>query len=406
MKIVLVSLNYSPELTGIGKYNTEMVEWLIAKGHTVTVVTAQPYYPDWKIFKGYSPYKYTIEKTGELTVLRCPLYVPAKPTGMKRLIHLFSFAVTSFPAILRYSSEKPDIVMLTEPPFVCAPSVLFFSWLYKLPAWLHVQDFEVDAAFSMGLLHSTRLRNIILSIERWLMGKFDRISTISHRMIAGLTAKSVSAERQVYFPNWVDTSQIYPANRENSFYKKLDIPDDTIIALYSGNMGNKQGLDIIITAARELQSSCKILFVMCGNGSECQRLKNISADIRNILWLPLQPVDLLNELLNFADIHLLPQSKGVSDIVMPSKLTGILASGRPVIATSDQDTELAKIVHGKGIVTEPGNVKDFIVAIQELACSKQMRDTLGSAAREYAVNTLDYNVVMKILESNLLTTIR
>ncbi len=95
MKILVYGINYSPELTGIGKYTGEMVEWMASQGHDVRVITAPPYYPEWKVGERYSSWRYRREE-GAATVWRCPLYVPKQPSTLKRLIHLGSFALSSF----------------------------------------------------------------------------------------------------------------------------------------------------------------------------------------------------------------------------------------------------------------------------------------------------------------------
>jgi len=141
-----------------------------------------------------------------------------------------------------------------------------------------------------------------------------------------------------------------------------------VVALYSGNMGEKQGLEIVVEAARILESDApNIRFVLCGEGAAKVRMQALAADLSNVLWLPLQPLARLNELLNFVDIHLLPQRADAADLVMPSKLTGMLASGRPVLATAHAGTELAGVVAGCGVVVEPGNVQAFVDALRQLA---------------------------------------
>ena len=101
MRILIHGVNFSPELTGIGKYSGEMAAWLAQRGHEVRVVTAPPYYPDWRVGEGYSGVAYRTEKWQGVLVYRCPLWVPARPGGLTRLMHLMSFAVASLPVRLR-----------------------------------------------------------------------------------------------------------------------------------------------------------------------------------------------------------------------------------------------------------------------------------------------------------------
>ena len=129
MKILIYGLNYAPELTGIGKYTGEMSSWLAARGHEIRVVTAPPYYPAWSIREDYRGKLYRTENAGhkdptEPIVYRTPLYVPAKPSGIKRMVHLFSFMVGSIPVMLRQVFWQPDVVFTVEPTFFGAPLAL------------------------------------------------------------------------------------------------------------------------------------------------------------------------------------------------------------------------------------------------------------------------------------------
>ncbi len=223
---------------------------------------------------------------------------------------------------------KPDIVMLIEPTLSSCPQMLITSWLSGAAAWLHIQDFEVDVAFQLSDFSSNRLRRFVHLMERELMSKFARISTISGRMLQRLSSKGVPATRTILFPNWVDTAEIYPLAGPNCLRAELGISPDTLIALYSGNMGLKQGLHVLIEVSRKLVARRDLYFILCGDGPYREELMATAGQqCANLSFLPLQPADRLNDLLNLADIHLLPQLGGAANLVMPSKLTGMLASG-------------------------------------------------------------------------------
>ncbi len=401
MRILILTLNYLPELTGIGKYNGEMADWLAARGHEVRVVAAPPYYPLWRVSQGYSSWRYRRESLGDVDVWRCPLWIPATLSGLKRVVHLFSFFLFSFPVMLFQVFWRPHIILVVEPPLFCAPTGLLVSWLSRARSWLHVQDFEVDAAFDLGVLSSPRLRGIVLRVESWLMRKFDRVSTISGQMITRLGAKGVLPENQILFPNWVDIDHIYPLEFSSTFREQLDIAASSVIFLYSGNMGEKQGLEIVIEAARRLVDRQDIVFVMCGQGAAYHRLRDLADGLQNIHWLPLQPLDRLNDLLNLADVHLLPQRADAADLVMPSKLTGMLASGRPVLATAFDGTQIAEVLEFSGVVVPPGNDDLFIDAIVDLTGNAGQCRQLGKNARNYAVEYLGRDAVLARFEESL-----
>jgi colanic acid biosynthesis glycosyl transferase WcaI len=402
MKILLISTNYSPELTGIGKYSGEMAEWLSDHGHEVRVVCAPPYYPEWKISDGYSAWKYQKQSTENLTVYRCPIWVPAKPSGLKRLIHLASFALTSLPVVLRHIFWRADVIICVEPPLFNSFGAILASKLSGAKSILHIQDYEVDAAFELGIVKANWLKRFIYGVECFLMRRFNKVSTISEAMLKKLDEKGIEPNKQLFFPNWVDTTFIHPLNTVSEYRSELNIPLDTPVVLYSGNMGEKQGLEIVIKAAKNLADE-NIQFIMCGSGAALERLQILAESLDNIVWLPLQPFERLNDFLNLADIHLLPQQAGAADLVMPSKLTGILSSGRPVVATAEQGTQVACVVEGKGIVVEPADSEAFSAAIKTLANDQNLRDKLGFEARTYAENSLEYKAIMRNFESELKT---
>jgi len=405
MKILLISTNYSPELTGTGKYSGEMLDWLVEQNHEVRVVCAPPYYPQWQIGEGYSSWKYKIENSLNKKVYRCPLWVPAKPSGLKRLTHLASFALSSFPIVLKQIFWKPDVVICIEPPLFNSFSAIITSKLSGAKSILHIQDFEVDAAFELGIVKAGWLKSFIYAVERFLMNRFDRVSTISEAMLDKLNKKGVDSIKQLFFPNWVDTAFIYPLENPSIYRAELNISLSKAVALYSGNMGEKQGLEIVIQAAKELENE-NVQFIMCGSGSALERLKVLAKDLKNIIWLPLQPLERLNDFLNVADIHLLPQQAGAADLVMPSKLTGMLASGRPIIATADVYTQVEKVVQGCGVVVAPGDNTAFSQSIKTLSEDVELRERLGVKARKYADNNLQYEVIMKKFEKELLELVR
>lgn len=404
MKILLYGLNFFPELTGIGKYTAEMGAWLAARGHEVRIITAPPHYPDWKVGSGHSARRYSRKAVLGLDVFRCPLWVPAKLSGLKRLLHLASFALSSLPALLAQWTWKPDVVWVVEPALMCAPAAAAFASLRGAKCWLHIQDYEVDMAFNLGLIKGKTLRRWVEGAERWLMRRFDRVSSISSRMVERAQAKGLAAEKVVFFPNWVDTSGISPLSGPSSYRAELGLADDAVVALYSGNMGYKQGLEILADVARQLQDDSRVTFVFGGNGSGRADLETRCAGLPNVRFLDLQPLERLNDWLGLADVHLLPQRADAADLVMPSKLTGMLASGRPVLATAHAETELGRVVahHAAcGHVVPPEDPVAMAQAVRDLAANPAKRAELGANARRYAERELSQDVILRRFESQL-----
>jgi colanic acid biosynthesis glycosyl transferase WcaI len=402
VRILIHGINFSPELTGIGKYSGEMAEWLAARGHEVRVVTAPPYYPQWRIAEGHAN-RWTADggEPGHPRVYRCPLWVPSRPSGFKRVVHLASFALSSLPVMLGQAFWKPDVVLAIEPPLFCAPQAWLVARLAGAKSWLHIQDFEIDAAFGLGILGSKPVKRLVLSFERALLRRFDRVSTISEKMLEKLDDKGVTADDGILFPNWVDTEEIRPLGEAGAFRASLGLGAAQCVALYSGNMGEKQGLEVVLEAAMRLEENPGIRFVLCGDGAARERLQQQYGGLRNVSWLPLQPADRLNELLNLADVHLLPQRADAADIVMPSRLLGMMASARPVLATATPSTQVGRIVARCGLLSPAGDVPGFVAALQKLAGDPALRGELGAAGRAIARERFSMEAVLEQFEREL-----
>lgn len=400
-RIVLTGINYAPENIGIGKYSSELCEWLATRGHDVRVVTAPPYYPAWAIWPMYRALWFHRERREGVEVIRCPIWVPRQPRGLTRLLHLLSFSLSSLAALVYSLAWRPQLVINIAPALTSAPGALLVALLARAKCWLHVQDFEVDAAMDMGIVDAGPLRRLALATERTLFRRFDVVSTISPRMLARLDDKGVAPQRQVLLPNWVDIHAIQPLDGPSPYRRELDIPADAVVALYSGSMGQKQGLELLGEAAHCLSDQPNLYLVFGGEGPARTVLEQACAALPNVRFLGLQPTERLCDWLGLADVHLLPQRADAADLVMPSKLTGMLASGRAVLATATAGTGVAEAVKGCGITTSPGDRDAFVAALRKLATDKSLRQHLGQAAREKAEATLSREGILRRFEKRM-----
>ena len=389
-------------MIGIGKYTGEMAEWLASQGHQVRVVTAPPYYPMWQISSEYGRWVYSRENLKGVQVYRCPLWVPSIPSGLTRVLHLASFAISSSWLLVWQGIRwRPDLVWVVEPPFLTAPAAWISAKFASCRTWLHVQDFEIDAAFDLKIVNLRWARRFVATVEQWIMKLFDDVSTISHPMLERLIAKGLTKQRCVYFPNWIDTSLIYPLEGPSPLRRELGIPIGDTVALYSGNMGEKQGLEILVEAARQLVKEKSHWFIFCGDGAARSKIQRLASGLPNVQFLPLQSPDRLNQLLNFADVHLLPQREGVANLVLPSKLMGMLASGRPVVAVTCHDTPVARIVERCGVVVPPNDACTLVEAIKTLIEDERGRKVLGEAGRTYVMQHWEKENVLKQFHADL-----
>lgn len=406
MKILLYGINFAPELTGIGKYSGEMVEFLVQQGHEVTVVTAPPYYPEWEIQKPYKKWLYKVETMLGAKVIRCPMYVPKNPSTLTRLIHLSDFALSSFFGLFSQILKKPDVLIVVEPTLFCTPAALLFAKITGAKAWLHIQDYEIDAMFGLGMAdHAGFAKRRVFAVERWLMQRFDRVSSISDSMVKiARDKKGVASDRLVFFPNWANIDVITPMP-DDGYYRQLwQIAPDDFVLLYSGNLGKKQGLELIVDAARHFSAQAPVKFIIVGDGAHKEALQQQAAGLPNIIFKPLQPFDRLSQLLACANVHLVIQKSGAADLVLPSKLTNILAAGGYSIITAEKDTALGDFcANNPGIATQvaPESLPAFIGAIESEQAQIQHRDPINTLARNYAEKHIAKAAILGQLEKDL-----
>lgn len=401
LRVGIFTLNYAPEPIGIGPYSAQMARYLARAGHDVTVIAAKPYYPNWSV-----PHEWrggwSRRAEDGVSVIRCPLYVPAKPSGAKRLVHHASFLLSiAIAAVRERLRARFDVVIAVAPSLMAAPAAVLAARSCGAPAWVHVQDFELEAALATGLLGEKGfLARLGAGIERGLFRMFDRASSISPQMCERLVTKGVPADTVIEVRNWSDPEPGIAAAPPD-FRERWGL-HDKFVALYSGNIANKQGIEIVVEAARLLRDDDRIAFVVCGQGPNREQLVKLADGLDNIQFHDLQPREHLSALLSTADLHLLPQLAEAADLVLPSKLCNMLASGRPVVATAAPGTGIAYEIDGCGISTEPGDPAAFAAAIAALAADPQTRERMGTLARARARERWSSEVILGRLEAALI----
>jgi colanic acid biosynthesis glycosyl transferase WcaI len=401
VRVLILGLNFAPELTGLGRYTADFAAWLSERGHEVRVITAPPYYPEWRVRAGYTAAAWRRETIGQIGVLRCPVWLPRAITTLTRIVHLLSFAASSLmPCLWQAARFRPDLIWAVEPTAFAAPTALLAARLCGARACLHVQDLEAEAVCRLGTIKAPCLRRVLHRAYGWLVRRFDLVSTICVRMQARLRECGVAEERLCLFPNWVDTEAILPVEGPSILRREWGCADTEVVALYAGSMGDKQGLEMLVGVAERLRTHSHIRMVVCGAGAARPRLERRLAGRANVILLPLQPEGRLNALLNAADIHLLPQRAEAETFALPSKLAGILASGRPLIAQAEGG-ELAAATRRCGILVAPGDAGAMATAIIELAADAVRRRRLGQIARQLAEEHLDRQAILARYEQRL-----
>ena len=327
---------------------------------------------------------------GKLTIYRCPLYVPKNPSGLKRLIHESIFFVSAgFVVFKLLFGKKQDLIFAIAPPFHLAILALFYRFCRGGRIVYHVQDLQIEAAKELKMLRYKWMFDLLFGIEHFIQRKMDFITTISEGMMKRVGRKIPKDIK--FFPNWVDTVSFYPLENRSKLKTKWGYQEDDHLVLYSGSIGEKQGLDCLITIADKLASYSKIKFLICGTGPYKQELFKMAQErnLTNLDFLPLQEFDVFNEFLNMADVHLVLQKANASDLVMPSKLTTILSVGGLALVTANEGTTLHDVInmHQMGIVIDAEN--EILLAETIVHSSTNNLDPCRINARKYAEKYLD-----------------
>jgi colanic acid biosynthesis glycosyl transferase WcaI len=379
MDVLIVGHNYTPEPIGIGPYSAGLAEHLAAQGHTVRMVCDRPAYPGWAVMPGFDGRGAARGIENGVDVYRVDHGVAPAPKGMARLRYHAAFArraAATVSAMIR--ERRPDLIVSVAPSIISTIIIrLCVFWRWRIRLWIHVHDFETELAVATGQLRWLGwFKPLLRLVEHWAF-RAQRTSSISPAMCRKLRWLGRDPARVVEFRNWANPA-IAPLDRPSPFRREWDIAAPHV-ALYSGNIAGKQGLDIVLSAARLLIHRTDLVFVVCGEGPHRALIEDAARDCGNLCFRDLVPAERVSDLLGLATIHLLPQIAGAADLVLPSKLPNMFASGRPVVATASAGTGLAHEVEGCGIVTDPHDPAAFAQAIETLLDDAALCAALGHA---------------------------
>jgi colanic acid biosynthesis glycosyl transferase WcaI len=397
MRLLIHGINYAPELVGIGRYTGELGAWLRSRGHAVTVLAAPPYYPAWRVPEFYRRPAWRREWLDGVEVLRAPLYTPFRVTGKGRVLHELSFGASCLAWWPTLWTRSWDAVLAVCPLLQSGLIPALLARRQKVPFIFHVQDLQLDAARELAIIQQPLLFAFLERLERFLFTQAQAVTTISRAMAARIKDKGAPPERVHFLPNWADLEDIKPGKRRPVLRREMGLPGE-IMVLYAGNMGEKQGLDLILDAAVITRHHPDIRYILAGEGAARQRLRDRARDLAldTVRFLPLQPRERFPLLLAAADIHLVVQKHRAADLVMPSKLGNILAAGGPFIATARPETELGWVTleSQAGLLVPPEDAGALAQAILQLAREKEARKKMGYKARKFAEACLGRDKIM------------
>lgn len=393
---LLISNFYAPELTGIGKYNGELMAWLSTQGHQCSVVAPYPYYPAWQVYPSYREmakrYHQEVQTNGphpSVTIYRCPHYIPSKPTGVKRILSDFSFFISALWQVIDLLRHKKfTYVIAVAPSFQLVLLGLLYKRICGATLIYHIQDLQIDAAQELGMIKWPSVLRLMYKVEQLMLKHADYVSSISEGMIHKIKAKY---DRSVIlFPNWTDPARFYPMTDKQAIRNRLGLCESANIILYSGAIGEKQGLQELLQSAQDLRFREDIRFVICSSGPYYEKLVSLAADMQleRVQFMRLLSPEDHNQLLNAADVHLVLQKANTNDLMMPSKLTSIFSVGGLALVTANPSSSLYALIstHKMGYLTQQENRFALTSSILELV-DRPPAD-LPRNARAYAENYL------------------
>jgi colanic acid biosynthesis glycosyl transferase WcaI len=402
MKVLILSINYWPEVTGIGAFTTYRAEYLAAVGHDVEVCTTFPYYPEWKVPRDYAGKFALRERRNGVQISRSYAYIPNAATSLKRVLHEASFICSS--TISAFFHKRPDLLLVVSPPLGLAVPAILLSRLWRVPYIFDVEDLQPDSAAELNMLPSWALK-ILYKVERAAYRNAALVTTLTNGMRSRIVGKGVPTEKVELLEARVDDSLFNIGPSEGGAFRERFGLQGKFLVTHSGNMGVKQGLEVIVDAALLNRCDDSVQFLLVGDGAVCERIRQRVADLglQNVSFLPLLEAEDFRGLLAASDVCLLTQQKSVSEIAFPSKIVTYLAAGRPVIASVNPRCEVAQAVResGAGRIVAPEDGAALLDAILEFRNANLSE--YSQNAQEYASRRWSSARVLGHLERSLLS---
>ena len=397
MRVVVWGINYAPEITGIAPHNVALCEFLQCHGHDVEMVTTFSYYPAWRKRPEDRHLLCRTDRINDVPVHRCWHFVPQRLSAWKRIVHEATFVLTSTMRILLL--RRPDVYVVVSPPLLLGAAGWLVATLKRAPFIFHVQDLQPDAAVGLGMLRTGLFTRALYWLEAFAYKHATRVSGISGEIVDAFRGKGVLDRKLILFPNAV----VLPADTDipvrGKFRAKHHFAADDFLAVYAGNLGVKQGLDILLDAADLLGAGKKIRIVIAGDGTAREELAKGIRDRNNMSMLPLQYGTDYKELLVDADVSLITQQGGSGNAFFPSKLLITLAYSSPVVTVADEESALARAVAngqcGKNIL--PGHAEQLANCLRKLGQDRQQLRHWGANGRAYVEQFEHRRVLEKFL---------
>ncbi|MFG2733616.1 glycosyltransferase [Streptomyces harbinensis] len=379
-RLLLVSTNYAPEQAGIGPYATQLAEhWTRERHAEVHVLAGLPHYPAWRLDPAYRHVWRTVDERAGVLVHRRRHTVPPRQTALRRA--LYEATILGHGLLAPPRMGRPDAVLAQVPSLAGGLLAARLARRHRAPFLPIVQDLMGAAAAQSGIRGGGRAASAASAVERRVLRAATLVGIIHESFRPRVAALGVPGDRIRLVPNWSHVAG--PATPRAAVRARLGWPQTQTVLLHSGNMGLKQGLEVLIGAAREAP---EIRVVLMGEGSQRERLRALAAGLPNVEFLPPAPEADFPNVLAAADALVVTQRATVLDMSVPSKLTSYFTAGRPVIASVADAGGTAQEVRASdaGWLVPPEHPAALAAAARELAADPAAADAIGARGADYA----------------------
>lgn len=390
MNILFFNRSFYPDFESTGQLLTELSEDLTGYGHKVTVIAGNSRVKTKKFQLFISRDKYKL-----IEILRVGQTGFFKNYLFFRLINLATYFINAFLAGFLVK-DKPDVVVAqTDPPVLGLLGYFFAKW-YKAKFIYYCNDIYPEIGIVTGKLTNPILNLLLRQINMFSFKNADKIVCIGESMQKNIISKGIEKNKVKVVHYWADTSLLYPVDKEKNLFISSNNLKNKFIVMYSGNIGLTQNLDNVIEVARYFKEKKDLLFLFIGEGVSKSNLITLSKSygLSNVNFLPYVSKDSLQYSLSAADIHLIPFQKGLSGVLVPSKVYGILACGKPFIAWVDKESEIYTIAHNYkcGMTVMPDDLEGMTKAIEWTINNPKELEKMGKNSRETAINYFDRKI--------------
>lgn len=393
LRVTILALNFAPEPSGNAPYTTSLARGLSLAGHEVRVLTGYPHYPDWRVSDGYTGAS-MVEELAGIRVHRLRHYVPKNPNLVTRLWMELTFGAR----LLFADWNSPDVVVLVSPAlFSTAIGLVRARLQRRRPATcVWVQDLYGRGVVETGS-RAASMGGIVSAAESAILRSADGVVAIHDRFRSYMeNSLGLHPEKVDVIRNWTHLSPTVPEGRKNTRSLLGWSPDDVIV-LHAGNMGQKQGLENVIDAAKvSEQRGSSVRFVLMGGGNQRDRLEAIAEGVSTITFMESLPDAEFLSALAAADVLLVNELPGVKEMAVPSKLTSYFNAGVPVVAATDEGSVTAYELEksGGGVRVPAGDPFALVEAAETLAKEPEVRERLGRNGLQFRHETLSEEAAM------------